>query len=144
MLTMDTYSNASDPKTVSKNITTISSYSVVLKDDCSERNPVVILSERPAGNYAYISDFGRYYYIVDKTFKGGVWEVTLRCDVLMTFADEIRALDAIIARQENLGNLYLKDDMMANQQNTFITNKKFAGGVSDFHDNERRFIFIAQ
>lgn len=129
MLTMTTYSNASDPKTVSKNITTISSYSVVLKDDCSERNPVVILSERPAGNYAYISDFGRYYYIVDKTFKGGVWEVTLRCDVLMTFADEIRALDAIIARQENLGNLYLEDNMMITQQNIITFQKIFNGNA---------------
>ena len=36
----------------------------VLKDECSVTSPVLEIktAERPTYNYAYIADFGRYYY----------------------------------------------------------------------------------
>lgn len=130
MLTMTTYANPSDNRVVSKDITTLSSYSIVLKDDCSERTPIVILSERPSGNYARIEEFGRYYYVVDKTFANGLWEVSLQCDVLMTFGSGIRNLTGIIGRQENVSNAYLEDNALELQNDGFTLFKRFGNGSS--------------
>lgn len=63
----------------------------VLKDDCSITSPVLelSLSEYPAYNYAYIPDFGRYYYVSDWTYYRGVWSCSLNVDVLTSWRDNI-------------------------------------------------------
>lgn len=63
----------------------------VLKDDCSITSPVLelSLSEYPAYNYAYIPDFGRYYYVSDWTYYRGVWNCSLSVDVLTSWRDNI-------------------------------------------------------
>ena len=47
----------------------------VLKDECSVTSPVLELKTDgyPTYNYAYISDFDRYYYVSDWKFNRGVW-----------------------------------------------------------------------
>ena len=43
-----------------------------------------------SGNYAYIADFKRYYYITSiRTSRNGIWEITLECDVLMSYKTAI-------------------------------------------------------
>ena len=40
--------------------------SVVLKEGCSVENPILVLTGNNfTYNYAYISDFGRYYFVTD-------------------------------------------------------------------------------
>lgn len=52
-------------------------------------------------NYCYIPVFKRYYYIVDITsVRMNVWEVSMRCDVLMSYSAQIKALRPIIEREE--------------------------------------------
>lgn len=54
-----------------------------------------------SSNYCYIEDFGRYYYITDITCVAEkIWEVSMTCDVLMSFKEEILELDAFVLRQE--------------------------------------------
>ncbi|MBP5433242.1 hypothetical protein [Ruminococcus sp.] len=43
----------------------------------------------PSYNYAYIGDFGRYYYVTDIAYNRGIWEVSLKCDVLASFKSAI-------------------------------------------------------
>lgn len=47
------------------------------------------LSGVPSYNYAYISDFGRYYFIDDWQIDNGFWIVSMHCDVLASFKTEI-------------------------------------------------------
>lgn len=52
-------------------------------------------------NYCYIPVFKRYYYIVDITsVRMNVWEVSMRCDVLMSYSAQIKSLRPIIEREE--------------------------------------------
>ena len=64
------------------------------------------------GNYVYISDFGRYYFVTDITaVSKDVLRLSLHVDVLMSWATEIRANTVVIERQEkdSASNTYLSD-----------------------------------
>lgn len=61
-------------------------------------------------NYCYIAEFRRYFYIVAMThIRNGLYELTLKCDVLMSFANDFMGETGVILRQENEANLYLPD-----------------------------------
>lgn len=49
-------------------------------------------------NYAYISDFGRYYFIREWTYYRGEWEAALAVDVLASWKTEIGNTSAYILR----------------------------------------------
>ena len=49
-------------------------------------------------NYAYIPDWGRYYFISDMTYDNGQWVFHLDCDVLATYKTDIGNSTQYIAR----------------------------------------------
>ena len=109
------YNNTSERNALIKTLTNTTTYSGVLKDNCSVINPTFLLYEtNPTGfNYAYIAEFARYYYIVDViSISNGVWEITLMCDVLMSFASDILSSNAIIENTEtNETTNYLESEI---------------------------------
>src|SRR5574344_383330 len=59
-----------------------------------------------SGNYIYISKLNRYYFIDTKTNVDNVHTyLTLRCDVLMSWKDEIMNSTGLIVKSQN-GNPY--------------------------------------
>ena len=60
-----------------------------IKTPSSIDNMVVELSGKPSFNYAYIPDLSRYYFVTDIAYNRGVWEVSLKCDVLARFKSAI-------------------------------------------------------
>lgn len=59
-----------------------------------------------SGNYIYISKLNRYYFIDTKTNVDNVHTyLTLRCDVLMSWKDEIMNATGLIVKSQN-GNSY--------------------------------------
>lgn len=80
-------------------------------------NPVVLLNGavNVNANYAYISTFGRYYYIDEITsVRTGLFQVSLRCDPLMSFATDIMGLPCICSRSGtdadyNIYSKYIED-----------------------------------
>lgn len=68
------------------------SYPIVLTEDCSIINPVIIvqLERSPTSiNYCYINEFGRYYFVNNWVWKNGRWFAELNCDVLATYRNVI-------------------------------------------------------
>ena len=43
----------------------------------------------PGYNYCYISNFSRYYWITEWIWNEGLWEASLKCDVLATYKTDI-------------------------------------------------------
>ena len=70
----------------------------VLKDECFVTSPVLELktAERPTYNYAYIADFGRYYYVNDWTYYRGIWSCNLSVDVLTSWRSNILGTTAFV------------------------------------------------
>jgi len=65
-------------------------YACVLKDSCGILNPSITLNLGTSGNpasfnYAYISDFQRYYFVDEWTFEQGTWTASMHVDTLATY-----------------------------------------------------------
>ena len=71
-----------------------------LREASSIIAPSILIQSNPIGyNYAYIPEFGRYYYIKNITaFRKGAYIVDLKCDVLMSFREEILNMSGIVSR----------------------------------------------
>ena len=76
------------------------SYNCTLKKGSSKLNPYIELaaSNPTAYNYAYIPTYGRYYYVENWTFDGGLWSADLSVDVLASFKEAIGAASLYILR----------------------------------------------
>lgn len=84
-----------------------------LRDTSSIIVPSILIQSNPIGyNYAYIPEFGRYYYIKNITaFRKTAWLIDLKCDVLMSFKDEILEMSGIVSRLTN-GSPYVQRDVL--------------------------------
>ena len=116
---------------IDKTVTIVADYTgAVARVNLSVENPVLILEESVANimsaNYCYISDFGRYYYITDKTCDvNGLWTISLKVDVLESFKYDIYRLKGIIQRQRDNYNMYLKDEKIPIDCRKAISYRKF-------------------
>ena len=84
-------------------VQTVSGY---MKEPFSILRPIFNLQNFPPNGrpyfyqYAYVPTFGRYYFVEDWSFEGGLWNVSLSVDVLATYRTAIG---------EN--NLYVTNEM---------------------------------
>ena len=83
-----------------------------LREASSVIAPSILIQSNPIGyNYAYIPEFGRYYYIKNITaFRKGAYIIDLKCDVLMSFREEILNMSGIVSRLTN-GDEYANRDI---------------------------------
>lgn len=90
-----------------------SSYSCNLKDSCSIEQPVIELNVKPSNwfNYAYISDFDRYYYVGDWNYFRGIWSAELNVDVLASFKTQIGNSSKYILRSSHTYDKEIKDTL---------------------------------
>lgn len=126
------YKNNSEDYALTKSLSTqITLDSCVFKDDSSVENPNVVIStgtDITECNYMYIADLHRYYFIREiGVVRAGVYYIRGHVDVLSTYANEIKACSAIIARQENLYNMYLDDPEFKTLNKSQVVTKKFDG-----------------
>lgn len=106
---MKMYDTKSSNNVINKVLENEHEFDIKFKDKTDIVNPVVILSSKTLilSNYAYIPDFNRYYF-VDKIelFPNSIYHITLRCDVLESFKDEILASSGFINQQTKNVNKY--------------------------------------
>ena len=133
-MTIKLYSNTSDKIVVDKNITQVGAdITGTLREDCSITDPVIKMETNPIGsNYAYISEFGRYYYINNIVCTGKLFELHMHVDVLMSYRSDIRTNSAVISRQEKQYNLYLQDGVFKTYSQPHYEIKQFGTGFTDF------------
>jgi hypothetical protein len=133
------YNNLSDKIVVDKKITQLgSTLNGTLRENCSVIDPIIKV-EGVVGrnltkcNYAYIEEFGRYYYVTNIVCVGNLFELHMHVDVLMTYRGSIRSNSAVVSRQEKLYNLYLQDGVFKEQANPHYEIKKFPSGFRSFN-----------
>lgn len=125
--------NFSDDNVLDKIISPVATVTGTLKRSTSILQPVIEISGSVPvnANYMYIPEFVRYYYIDDIVSTGNNrYEISAHVDVLKTYASEIRACTAIVARQESQWNLYVDDGSFKVYQNPMLTIKKFPSGFN--------------
>lgn len=83
-------------------------------------------------NYAYIIEFGRYYFITSDTIeRNGLHRLTLSTDVLMSHKSGILTSSGVVARNENLFNTMLIDDQLRFLGYKEINTLKLSGAVKN-------------
>ena len=134
-MTIKLYKNYSDNNVLDKTITQVGSdITGTLREDCSVINPVIAIEGLSdlSVNYAYITEFGRYYFINNIVCKGKLFELQMDVDVLKTYASGIRGNNAVIARQQNEYNLYLQDGVFKTEAIPHYEIRKFPSGFSSY------------
>lgn len=103
-----------DREHVNKELLQEKTVSCTIKEDTAEDTPLVFVSKTAFDknyNYAYIAEFGRYYFVKPPLYQaGGVVELSMESDPLMSFKSDLLELEVVVARNENIKNGYLVDN----------------------------------
>ena len=134
--TISLFKTASENNRVVKTLTDEKQLSGELRNQTSVLNPSIRIESADnisAYNYAYISEFGRYYYITDiVSVRTNCWIISLRCDVLMSYKDEIQGLNVILNNTQETGlSNYLASPNWVNLVKTKTDIKVFPSGLSE-------------
>ena len=124
------YNTNSETNRINKVLTDETEFDVRLKDKSSVVNPVLLLKSETyiSFNYAYIPKFQRYYFVDDiSVYPNKMYILTLRCDVLTSFKDDILKSYARIIEQTNSNAYYdsnLKSEVRK-EVDTYMSNVSF-------------------
>lgn len=122
------YVNNSAPNHLTKDINFLATAECDFKNPVSVTNPTIYIgadATYDGVNYVYIEEFGRYYYA---TVTGGTSQtITLECksDPLMSFAAQIKASPAVVARNPWKYNKYIHDPKLPIEARTVTESYKF-------------------
>lgn len=115
----------------------VQSYSGPATIDVSDLNPTLVLENGGGGalrtaNYAYITDFGRAYFIEEQiaTTAENIFAYKLRMDPLQSFSASILDLEVVVERQTENYDMYLPDNRIPVDCRKAISYRKF--GSSPF------------
>jgi hypothetical protein len=135
-MTFTLMKNISEREALTKSLTTLETLTGSLRNQSSIIDPVIEVtgiasSTVTSCNYAYIPEFGRYYFVKNITsVRNNVWVIQCHVDVLKTYATQIKAQTAVVRRQEKNWNLYLDDGIFKTYQNPQIITKAFPAGFT--------------
>ena len=134
--TISLFKTASENNRVVKVLTDEKQLSGELRNQTSVLNPNIRIESADnisTYNYAYISEFGRYYYITDiVSVRTNCWVVSLRCDVLMSYKDEIQSMNVILNNTQETGlSNYLASPNWVSSVKTKTDIKVFPSGLSE-------------
>lgn len=75
-------------------------------------------------NFAYIPNFKRYYFVSSIDISpNGMYTLILTEDVLMSWRDDIKNCEVMLARSADFRNYYLVDERLPITQRTLVWNK---------------------
>ena len=125
-VTVSLYNSSAESNVVDKTsyITSAGSLNGTFRGEVSMTTPSINFysNATPSFNYVYIPKFSRYYYVTAITnISNTLWRIDLKCDVLMSFKNDILNLYCVIARQENAYNDNLIDDKLLQENGETVT-----------------------
>jgi hypothetical protein len=132
------YTTADENIKVNKTLNNSKELYGTLREECSVINPIIEIESVNISNYnyCYIEDFNRYYFIIDIiAVNNKFWKITLHCDVLMSYADSIKKLEAKILRNTNEYNLMLEDNQLNRYVDDRIQTFNFPNSLTIKQDN---------
>jgi hypothetical protein len=91
--------NSSERQAINKNLGSGVTLLGSLRNETSVINPSILIEHINPSlfNYCYIPDFNRYYFITNITsVRTNLWRIDCAVDVLMSFKEQILALNVIV------------------------------------------------
>lgn len=102
------YYNQSQENKLNKVLTSKGTRTILFLNGVDFLRPIITVKTLPADtNYCYIESLGRYYFIEDiRNLKNELFELSLKCDVLETYRQDIVETQAIITESSNEVNVH--------------------------------------
>ena len=105
------YITGDNPNVMNKSLTEIASLDCDIKEPVNKESPEIYVSGNLIGvNYAYIAEFGRYYFVYPTGEHAVTTRLRLESDPLMSFKAGILASPAVVARNPWHFDLYVPDN----------------------------------
>lgn len=123
------YNNHSGVNIINKKLEVVGEeINFTLKEDTNILNPILKLAGYNGGNYCYIPDFKRYYFIDNYNLNSqGIYELFLSVDVLATYKEDLLNGKLLIKsdesgikyldNKEEYNNLYTTDQFLLLRSN---------------------------
>lgn len=112
-MTIKLFSTDSEPNAVPKHLYNETELTGSVRDEVDVLRPTVRVELADSGtqyNYAYIQDFGRYYFIREITeVRTGIAEIQMEVDVLETYRQQYINCPMIAQRSDSHYNVYAPD-----------------------------------
>lgn len=128
------YKTSSERHRLSKSLSNQINKTCHILDGTSITDPVIVIGYDASilsHSYAYITDFGRYYFITNmEVLPGQEIRLSLHVDVLMTYKDQIKACNARVTRSQSNYDPMISDNLIINKVNTNITQRKIGSGFT--------------
>lgn len=116
---IELYSNKTPLNRVTRSLTPVATLSGYLREGCGIFAPDIRVNYNAAyiaANYAYIAEYGRYYYFREPpTIEGDIMVLHLYVDVLYTYWSQIQGASCIAERSSSNFDLYLPDSAYAEE-----------------------------
>lgn len=122
MFTIRLYNFNKKPNSTAVPVIAGTQYQCTMKTVSSLLSPVIDIADTkgtgaiPLFNYAYIADFGRYYFIDDVSWSQGIWSLSMHVDVLGSFKEDIENSRQYVIRSASSSNGYIPDTVY----NTYV------------------------
>ena len=128
------YVNSSEKNKIGKTLTGANTLTGTLRESTNIIEPsIMVEGEDLTGyNYAYIADFGRYYFVESiDIVREDLWRLTLKVDVLESFQTAIKEQHVIIAdSEENGASDYLDGDQWRSKVKCLTDIINFSSGLN--------------
>lgn len=84
------YNNKSNHNVVNKTLEEVNTLDFIFKDNSNLLNPNILIKNYLGGNYCYIHELDKYYFIDNiDLVKGNLYNIHCSIDVLKTYATDI-------------------------------------------------------
>lgn len=131
-ITLQLRRNLSPDNALIKDCPVVYTLTGTLRNESSIIDPVILIESSDDIhdiNYAYIPEFGRYYFITQIiSIRTTLWELHMHVDVLETYNEQIKACDCLVGRSQSNWNMYLHDTNYKCFQDPMIMNYEFPLG----------------
>ena len=109
---MKLYTTKTPNNTIGKVLENETEYNIKFKSQADRTKPVVVLMSETMidFNYAYIPDFNRYYFVESiEVTPNKIYNISLRCDVLESFKNDILESSGFVNQQTTPNKYYNSD-----------------------------------
>lgn len=109
---MKLYTTKTPNNSIGKVLENETEYNIKFKSKADRTKPVVVLMSETMidFNYAYIPDFNRYYFIESiEITPNKIYNISLRCDVLESFKNDILKSSGFVNQQTTTNKYYNSD-----------------------------------
>lgn len=115
-MNINVWTNFSKRRNSTKQPTSGTTVTCVLKEETSIENPSFILNT-PIADYTYVEAFGHYYFVDDViNINAGMCELVCSMDVLASYKSDITSYTAFVERSASSYDVFVNDNLLSNQQ----------------------------